>query len=382
MINVLLLFKRYTGNYPLLNEMARLDGSQFRCVVCYLGGEDDGRNPLDGIAKTFYLGLKNSEVSLWNATVRRRLAGIIDDEQIHVINCHLHRTIAVGIAAALISRKRPVVVATLHGLGSATSLQRKLGNWFLYRHLHKVIGVSDAVRDDILKNNWGLSADKVVTVYNGIDPSPFLGGCSREDARESLLPGGGDGCWFGTLGRLSEVKNQRTLLRAFARVSAVEPKARLFLAGRGELEGELKALSERLGLTEKVVFLGFRRDVPQILRALDVFVLPSLREGLPLSLMEAMCSALPVLASRVGGIPELFGNADIGTLVDPIDEASLAEEMIALARMPVEERERLGDNARTHVLAHFTAGIMTRRYATIYAEALEEARCGRSGLTA
>jgi glycosyltransferase involved in cell wall biosynthesis len=377
MINVLLLFKRYTGNYPLLNEMARLDGSRFRCVVCYLGGEDDGRNPLDEIAKTFYLGLKNSEVSPWNATVRRRLAGIIDDEQIHVINCHLHRTIAVGIAAALISRKQPVVVATLHGLGSATSLQRKLGNWFLYRHLHKVIGVSDAVRDDILKNNWGLSADKVVTVYNGIDPSPFLEECSREDARESLLPGGGDGCWFGTLGRLSEVKNQRTLLRAFARVSAVEPKARLFLAGRGELEGELKALSERLGLTEKVVFLGFRRDVPQILRALDVFVLPSLREGLPLSLMEAMCSALPVLASRVGGIPELFGDADMGKLIDPKDEKGLADAMILMARLSSEERERFGKNSLIRMLACFTADKMTRQYATVYSEVVSTSHLGK-----
>lgn len=378
MINVLLLAKRYTGNYPLLNEMARLDGSQFRCVVCYLGGENDGRNPLDGLAKTYYLGLNTHEIKPWNAKVSRRLAEIIDNEQIHVVNCHLNRTIAAGVAAARRSLQRPAVVATLHGLGGVKSLRRKLGNWLLYRHLCKVIGVSGAVRDDILKNNWGLSADKVVTVHNGIDPAPFLADLSRANAREVLLPGGGDGCWFGSLGRLSEVKNQRTLLRSFARVAAVEPGARLLLAGQGELEGELKTLRESLGLTEQVVFLGFRRDVPQILRAMDVFVLPSLREGLPLSLMEAMSSGLPVLASRVGGIPELFGDAAMGALVDPLDEAGLAEAMLALARVPREERQRLGINARARVLAHFTAEGMTRKYAAIYAEVYDAVQHGRS----
>lgn len=368
MINVLLLAKRYTGNYPLLNEMARLDGSRFRCVVCYLGGENDGRNPLDGIARTYYLGLKNHEIRPWNTRVHRRIAEIIDNEQINVVNCHLNRTIAVGVAAARRSRQRPAVLATLHGLGGVKSLRRKIGNWILYRHLSRVIGVSDAVREDILRNNWGLAADKVVTIHNGIDPTPFVAARSRAEARESLFPGGGDGCWFGSLGRLSEVKNQRTLLRAFARVVAVEPDARLLLAGRGELEGELKELTRELGITRQVVFLGFRRDVPQILRALDVFVLPSLREGFGLALVEAMCSGLPVLASRVGGIPELFGDADMGALVEPTDEARLAEAMLALARMSGEERQRMGSNARARGLAHFTAEEMTRKYAAIYAE--------------
>jgi glycosyltransferase involved in cell wall biosynthesis len=373
MINVLLLVKRYTGNYPLLNEMARLDGSRFRCVVCYLDGDQDGQNPLDSLAKTYYFGLKNHEIKPWNARLRRRLADILDAESIHVVNCHLQRTIAVGVAAAKVARCRPAVLATLHGLGSAGSLQRKIGNWFLYRRLFKVIGVSEAVREDLLRSNWGLATDKVVTIHNGIDPTPFLAAASRAAAREAVLSGGDGGdCWFGSLGRLSEVKNQRSLLRAFARVAAVEPQVRLLLGGRGELEGELKALSSSLGIQEKVFFLGFRRDVPQILRALDFFVLPSLREGLPLSVMEAMCSGLPVLASRVGGIPELFGDVEMGTLVDPSDEAGLAEAMLALTRLPEQERKRLGDNARARALAHFTAEGMTRKYAAIYAAAFQD----------
>ncbi len=369
MINVLLLVKRYTGNYPLLNEMARLDSNRFRCIVCYLGGEPDGHNSLDGLAKTYYLGLKNPEIKPWNAKTRRLLVEILDCESIDVVNCHLQRTISVGVNAARAARRRPVVFATLHGLGSAGSLQRKIGNWFLYRHLFKVIGVSEAVRADLLENNWGLSANKVITVHNGIDPSPFLVESSRAAAREALLSAGGEGCWFGTLGRLSEVKNQATLLRAFARVVKVEPHARLILAGQGDLEGELKDLSATLGLGKHVLFLGFRRDVAQILLALDVFVLPSLREGLPLSVIEAMSSALPVLASRVGGIPELFGDTEMGILIDPRDEVGMADAMLTLARLSGVERARLGSNARVRALACFTADGMTRKYASLYAAA-------------
>jgi len=374
MINVLLLVKRYNGNYPLLNEMAKLDSHRYRCVVCYLGGANDGRNLLDGIARTYYLDLRNSEIKPWNGKTRRLLKKILDDEQIHVMNCHLQRTIAVGVAAAKAARLRPTVLATLHGLGSAGSLQRKLGNWLLYRSLYKVIGVSDAVRDDLLRNNWGLAESKVVTVHNGIEPSPFLTETTRSIARKTVCPiADPGGFWFGSLGRFSEVKNQMMLLRAFARVVAVEPQSRLLLAGRGELEGELKAISNQLGIANQIYFLGFRQDVPEILRAIDVFVLPSLREGLPLSIMEAMCSGLPVVASRVGGIPELFGDVDMGRLVDPTDEVGLADSMLALIRLSEQDRQQLGMNARRRALDHFTAGRMTSKYAEIYAAAFNEA---------
>lgn len=374
MINVLLLVKRYTGNYPLVNEMAKLDSRRFRCVVCYLGGTNDGQNLLDGIARTYYLDLKNSEIKPWNGKARRLLKQILDDEQIHVINCHLQRTIAVGVAASKAARQRPAVLATLHGLGSAGSLQRKLGNWLLYRSLYKVIGVSDAVRDDLLRNNWGLAEGKVVTVHNGIDPSPFLTETTKSIARKTACPIiDPGGFWFGSLGRFSEVKNQKMLLRSFARVVAVEPQSRLLLAGRGELESELKAVCNNLGIAKQVYFLGFRQDVPEILRAIDVFVLPSLREGLPLSIMEAMCSGLPVVASRVGGIPELFGDVEMGSLVDPTDEEDLAASMLALTRLSEQDRQQLGVNARRRALDHFTATRMTSKYAEIYSTAFAEA---------
>jgi len=377
MFNVLLIVKRYSGDYALVNEMARLDERRFRCVVCYLSGERDGKNSLDDRITTYYLGLNNSEISPWNNRARKLLVDIFDKEQIHVVNCHLQRTVPLALATSWIARRRPAILATLHGLGSAASWRLRLGNWLLYRAICKLIGVSEGVRQDILKNNWAVKPGKVVTIHNGIDPEPFLVELPRRAARDALLPDGDKGCWFGSIGRLTEVKNQRTLLRAFARVIAAETSARLFLAGRGELEPELKSLADSLGLDDRVVFLGYRQDVPLILRALDVFVLPSLREGRPLSLMEAMCSGLPAVASRVGGIAELFGDADMGRLVDPHDEKSLADAMISMARLSSEERRSLGENARGRVLTSFTAKEMTHQYEAVYADAVKILRCDK-----
>lgn len=369
MINVLLLVKRYTGNYPLLNEMAKLDSRRFRCVVCYLGGANDGQNPLDGIARTYYLGLKNSEIKPWNGKVRRLLTQILDDEQIHVVNCHLQRTIASGVAAARAARLRPAVLATHHGFGSADSCQRKLGNWLLYRHLYKVVGVSEGVVQDILRNNWSIAPDKVVAIYNGIDVAPFLGPRDKEALRENLFPGVKAKIWFGTAGRLTKVKNQKRLLQAFKHCSDEFPDSALLICGRGDDEADLRDYASSLGLGKKVHFLGFRRDIVDILATLDVFVLPSLREGFGLALVEAMCSRLPVIASAVGGIPEIFGGAEIGDLIDPENVDTLASAMLRMAQCSPADRIRLGERARERVLQNFTAEKMIQEYEKLYAAA-------------
>lgn len=366
MINVLLLVKRYTGNYPLLNEMAKLDARRFRCVVCYLGGARDSLNPLDNIARTYYLELKNGDIKPWGGKVRRLLKNILDEEQIHVVNCHLQRTIAVGVAAARVARQRPAVLATLHGLGSAGTLQRKLGNWLLYRHLYKVVGVSEGVVQDILRNNWGMKPDRVIAVYNGVDPAPFLQWRDREALRENILPGQQAKIWFGTAGRLTRVKNQKNLLLAFKRVAEGFPESALLICGRGDDEADLKAYATALGLGDKVNFLGFRRDIADVLATFDVFVLPSLREGFGLALVEAMCSRLPVIASNVGGIPEIFGAAEIGELIDPENVDSLASAMLRLARCSSADRVKLGERARTRALQNFTAEKMIKEYEKLY----------------
>jgi glycosyltransferase involved in cell wall biosynthesis len=353
----------------LLNEMVRLDRQRFRTVVCYLGGAPDGRNDIEGLAhRTVYLGCRPGELRWFNLSLLQRLRRLMEEEQVQIVNCQLHRTTPVGLGAALLARKRPLVLSTIHGLGGSNGWNRRLQNRLIFPRLHRLVAISHAVRDDILAGNPWLPPEKVVTVQNGLELDRFLGDADREDLRRQLFPEIGGRFWFGTAGRLSAVKNHALLLQAFQFVLQQEPRSVLLLAGRGELEESLRRQAAELGIEGQVHFLGHRSDMPQVLKTLDCFVFPSLREGLPLALLEAMASALPVIASRVGGIPEVFSDETMGTLVSPREPGELAAAMLGMAATPREVLDQYGENARRRAVGHFRAERMRGDYEALYEE--------------
>jgi len=381
MITVLQLVHKYRGNYELFNLQAGLDKQRYRMVVCYLSGAPDGRDRLVEVAdKVIYLECRPDRLYWYNLPLLLSLKRLIDAERPQVINCQQHRTTPLGVLARLLSRTKPVLITTLHGLGTARSWQRKLSNWLLYRSFYRIVGISKGVSKDIVSSNWSLLPQKVVTIQNGLDYEPFVAHLDRRQVRSEILPGKEECFWLGTAGRLSKVKNHRTLIEAFAIVAQRAPQSILVLAGQGELEQELRARVAALGLEDRVFFLGFRRDIPRFLGALDVFLLPSLREGLPLALLEAMASSLPVVAASVGGIPEVVGDGVFARLVDPLDTNSLAEAMCAFAVLPEVDRLALGKQARARAVNEFNAGRMTAGYAALYADACSAGiRQGREG---
>ncbi|WP_306533207.1 glycosyltransferase [Geobacter sp.] len=373
MIKILHLIHKYRGDYPLLNQQVNLDRERFRTVVCYLSGKDDGKNGLDALGiKTIYLGFEPQTLRFYNVALLRQLKNLMEREDIHVVNCQQHRSTPVGVLAALLAANRPSTVSTLHGLGISRTFRRKLLNWLLYKNVFRIIGISHGVSRDVLNSNWQLPQDKVVTVQNGLVYDRFLTTGTQEDARRKILPDCASGFWFGTAGRLSAVKNHETLLLAFKKVVEFIPKSVLIIAGDGELRESLVALTAKLNLGGHVHFLGFRRDIPDILKSLDVFVLPSLREGLPLVLLEAMASGLPVVASAVGGIPEVIGDGDFGLLVDPHSPDHLAEAMIRMAQLPADQLRDLGIKARQRALNDFSAERMIQDYERVYTEAFKD----------
>jgi glycosyltransferase involved in cell wall biosynthesis len=172
------------------------------------------------------------------------------------------------------------------------------------------------------------------------------------------------------------VKDQAGLIRAFAMVRRSHPAALLVLAGDGPCRAELERLATDTGLAEHVKFLGTRDDVPAVMSAFDVFALPSIAEGISNTLLEAMASGLPVVATRIGGNPEIVAERVCGTLVPRQDPEALAAAISEYLEDP-ETRRRHGAGSRERAVRHFSLERMIEGYRNLYA-GLAAGRLARS----
>ncbi len=254
---------------------------------------------------------------------------IIKEEGVDIVHAQRHKSV---FYAALAARKNSKVrlVTTVHGLNRSRSLFRKIGNRILWPRINKIIAVSEAVKRDILLTNSWYPASRVEVVYNGIDLALF--GSSNLDKTESRsffgLPP--QALLWGAVGRLAPVKGHDVLLRAWAASEIGKHGGHLAIAGEGRLREELTALAQELAIASEISLLGHIADIPKFLAALDGFVMPSRHEGFPLAVLEALAAGLPVVASGVGGIPEILTTlTDKGQcfLVPPENEKELGSAM-------------------------------------------------------
>ena len=215
-------------------------------------------------------------------------------------------------------------------------------------------------------DNWRLSAEKVHVLENSVDYGRFSNlSISRLEARK-MLGLSAHALVFGTVGRLAPTKGQSYLIKAFAEVKQGLPESVLLLAGAGRLEDTLKAEASRTGFGKSIHFLGRRTDIPQVLKALDVFVLPSVAEGFGLALAEAMAAGVPCIATQVGGIPEILPNREVGRLVPARDSSALATAMIHLANTPAGQLRQLAGNASDRVREFYSHEVVMERLVTLY----------------
>jgi sugar transferase (PEP-CTERM/EpsH1 system associated) len=212
-----------------------------------------------------------------------------------------------------------------------------------------------------------IAASKVVTVHNGVELTRFTG-AAREAARSALGLGVSD-VLIGTVGRLDPVKDQATLLRAFGRLVPRHADARLIVVGDGPLRAQLDQLINSLGLRARARLLGERRDIPAILAALDVFVLPSIAEGISNTILEAMASGLPIVATRVGGNSELIDPDSTGALV-PVGHAETLAAAIERYVDDAHLREVHGKRARARARERFSLERMSHDYGALYKRVL------------
>lgn len=222
--------------------------------------------------------------------------------------------------------------------------------------------------EDYLTSRVGITQNKVLQIYNGVDTQRFqpagmrqpIPGCPFSDTSYWLV---------GTVGRMQTVKDQSTLARAFIRALEIAPqlkdRLRLVMIGDGPLKAQSQSLLEQAGCTELAWLPGERNDVPEILRGIDCFVLPSLAEGISNTILEAMASGLPVIATDVGGNSELIDAGRSGVLVSAGDVETMAQSIVSYAN-DSEKARRAGQAGRATVERKFSMAAMVQQYQGLY----------------
>jgi glycosyltransferase involved in cell wall biosynthesis len=262
----------------------------------------------------------------------------------------------VGLLAARLA-KVPVRIATHHGyiLGSGSLLARTHGWLVNSSACSKLVVVSNELREYVIQAE-GARADKISVIENGIAPGPEELDTVEINALHRELEVDPDGLLFLSVGRLTSEKGHSILLEAAAQLDGPHVFA---LAGEGPKAGELQQLARRLNIATRVRFLGLRHDVHRLLQAADVFVQPSLSEGLPISLLEAMFASRPIVATDVGAAASALNDA--GLIVPPGDAAALAAALRRLAE-DAGLRRSLGKAAQQRAMEHYTAERMCRSF--------------------
>lgn len=266
---------------------------------------------------------------------------------------------------AVCGRARPPLLATLHGWVETSSALRfyKRIELNLLRKFDRLVVVAEAQRETLQRA--GIAPARILTIANGVDTRRFRPDTEAATRDEFRLPS--SAFLFGSVARLSLEKNLAALIDAIGELRRDGLDVALLLVGDGPRRAALEARTADAGLGDRVRFAGVRTDTDRIYPMLDCFVLPSLTEGMPLAVLEAMACAKPVIASAVGDVPRLLAGGEHGRLVPPGDRAALLAALRAAKR-------HSDPAARSHVETLYSVARMANRYAELYRELLETTR--------
>jgi len=325
--------------------------------ICCVKNEGKLSLQLDPRIRVFCL--HKGEGNDWHVPLR--LARLIREHDYDVVHSHSWGVYLESALAAMLTHV-PSLVHTVHGhyLSYPPGLVPRLKKWLrhtlerllAYRY-DRIVTVSDAIQLYV-RRDIGLPVSRMLTIRNGV---PCAVSKRRDSSRAAVT--------FMAVGRLAEVKNHAMMLRAFAITARAHPSTRLRLVGDGPERENLEAQARELGVSRQVEFLGFRNDISQLLDEVDVLLMSSHYEGVSIAILEAMCAGLPVIATRVGGVPETVQDGATGLLVADNDAEAMAQAMQELiASEP--ERRRLGESGQALLQNQFSIDIVAERYYQLY----------------
>lgn len=342
----------------LLNVMKVIDRNRFSVEVCCLVGGYVAEELKTAGAPVTVLNMKDK----WDYRAVSRLVSMLKMKNIHIIHTCLYTSNTFGRIAAIIART-PITVAWEQSMAYVKPRRHMWVDWFLNKFTHFIVVPSEAVKQSVIESE-NISGLKIEVVHNMADMAKFAVTVDVETKRAELglKP---DDIVVGFVASLSEKKGHKYLLDATPEVIRVFPNVRFLLVGEGPLRGEIEEKIKMRNLEGKVILLGFRKDIPEILSILDFYVHPSLMEGLSLSIMEAMAMGKPVVASRVGGTPEVVKDGETGILVPARDSRAIAEAITGLLK-DKETASEMGRAGSELIRAHFTPEASVGRLEKLY----------------
>lgn len=345
----------------LLRFLTHLDRNRFTpCVICLYNGDA----PIAQAIRSLNIEVIDLRVHhKADLTSLLRLYNLLVQKQPTILHTHLFH---VNLPGRILGRLAgvPIIINSEHNMAMEPEWRYRVNAW-TSSLVDRVTTISEAIHQFSLQH-IGLPAKKVVVIYDGVElnhSSRF----TRQQARQSLgLPL--EGLVLGAVSRFDPVKGLAFLIQAFAQLKN-QANLQLVLVGDGPERPTLESLAQDLGIIDRVYWPGFRTDILDLLPAFDIFIQPSIFEGLSMSILEAMAACLPVVATNVGGIPEIVSDGITGCLVPPRDPAALAQAIQTLINQP-ELRDRMGQAGLERVRQEFSVQQMVKRTEALYEELL------------
>jgi glycosyltransferase involved in cell wall biosynthesis len=348
----------------LLTVLRNCDRERFFPLVCSLSDKGEIGGEIEELG--FKVVCLNKLKHRLDWTIVKDIYRCIKQNDIKVVFSYQYHANLYGRIAAHLARV-PCIIASVHNVYTIDKkIHRRIINKYLAGWTDRIVAVSKAVKDDVLKYD-GVPDGKVEIIYNGVDLSKFLDTNGSSIRDEFGIPLSAP--VIGTVGRLTLQKGQRYLLEAVSQLRGKFPRLVLLVVGDGPLKNELQDYTENLGIQESVIFTGSRRDVPSLLAAMDIFVLPSLWEGLSISLIESMAAGKPVITTDIAPIREVVNTDKVGVLVPPKNSTTLAGAIkLLLGNKAL--ASSLGLAARERVFSTFNIETTIRRYTDIFEDIL------------
>jgi glycosyltransferase involved in cell wall biosynthesis len=285
----------------------------------------------------------------------------INEERPNILHSHGYKSNFYAWRA--VSKRNLCWIASNHGkrVGMMLSVYNMLNILFM-KQADKVITVSEKIADEMRRS--GIPQEKIIVIDNGVDFKKFANNKKSNELRKSFGFNGNHRV-IGTVASLTKEKGHIYLIEAARKVVDAFPDCCFMIVGDGDQRKLLEERTAQLGLTEKVLFVGSRKDIPEILSILDLFVLPSLKEGLPIALLEAMAARLPIIATKVGAISKVIVNNETGILVDSGSADSLRTAMLDLLH-DRQKAKKLASRGFRKVETEYSSQIMGSQYLKLY----------------